>query len=63
MGKISCCKDCSERHYNCHAKCKTYQAQRKPYYKYPDDQPYKDYVGERSRKIEHKNYIKKRRWT
>ena len=49
--KVMCCKDCSERHENCHAKCKKYQEQRKTEYK---EDVLAAFWGDRKRKIENK---------
>ena len=49
--KVMCCKDCSERHKNCHAKCKKYQEQRKTEYK---EDVLAAFWGDRKRKIENK---------
>ena len=61
MSKVTCCKDCTDRHYNCHSECKKYQDLRGPLYKQPDDEPFREYWGDRSRRIEHKKHIHKRR--
>ena len=54
--KVTCCKDCTDRHYNCHAECKTYQDQRGKLYKYPDDEPFREYWSDRNTKIERKKF-------
>ena len=58
--KVTCCKGCTDRHYNCHAECKKYQDQRKTY-KRPDDEPFREYWCDRSNRCEHKKHIQKRR--
>lgn len=51
MSKVTCCKDCTERHYNCHAECERYNKQRQP----PHQPNVADaYWFERGRKIEKK---------
>ena len=55
---MNTCKDCEDRHYNCHQKCERYQSSRK--------EPFKadvtaGYWGERNKKIEHKKYVKRRK--
>lgn len=61
MNKVSCCKDCTERHYNCHAECKKYQDQRGKLYKHPEDEPFTHYWSARTNKILHNKHIQKKR--
>ena len=61
MNKVTCCKDCEDRHLNCHSQCKKYQNQRGLLYKQPDDQPFREYWSARSNRCEHKKHIHKRR--
>lgn len=56
MNKVTCCKDCTKRHYNCHAGCKEYQDQRGMLYKYPEDEPFREYWSDRNTKIERKKF-------
>lgn len=58
--KVTCCKNCGDRHYNCHSECKEYNDQ-KPVYKEPEDNAFREYWADRSNKCEHKKYQQKRR--
>lgn len=55
---MSTCKDCEDRHYNCHSGCEDYEKERKA--------PFKEdvavaYWSDRTRKIEHKKFMKRKR--
>ena len=57
---MSVCKDCPDRHYNCHSECKKYQDQRKVY-KVPDDEPFRQYWSARNTKIERKKFAQRKK--
>lgn len=57
---MSVCKDCPDRHYNCHSECEKYQAQRKVY-KPPADETFRQYWGERNTKIERKKFQQRKK--
>ena len=53
MAKITCCKNCTERHENCHAECKEYKDQKRALHNRPDNTEYAEYYQSQHNKIAH----------
>lgn len=61
MARITCCKDCTERHPNCHAECEKYKAQKNAKENKPNDGIYYGYTRNLHSKIKHNQHTQKRR--
>lgn len=60
MIKITCCRDCPDRHMGCHSICEKYIAERSAHKK-TGENVLRDYNAAKSKNIFHKKNISKRR--
>ncbi len=54
--KVTCCKDCTSRHYKCHATCKTYQAEKEKMW--AEKQAYNKSNSVRAYEVQRANRVK-----